>query len=252
MDLAQLKRMAAREGIPQAIVEKDYALSVVLSVLSQSPLCAGLVFKGGTAIKKIYFPQARFSEDLDFNAPAITQAKARSEIQGLFEGKELHGIRFTATKHEKTSEGLRVFLKFNSFLQQPQRVRFDFSLRENAFLQPVEKQVVDAYELGGFPLRVLALEEILAEKVHAVFSRTAARDLYDVWFLLENNVRLDPALILKKLDYYHEKPDLPGLSLRLPNFKAKWDEDLRQFLRRVPDFELVFGKVLNRLKKEGL
>ncbi|HBY57294.1 MAG TPA: hypothetical protein DEG96_05475 [Candidatus Atribacteria bacterium] len=29
-------------------------------------LCENLVFRGGTALKKIYFPEFRFSEDLDF------------------------------------------------------------------------------------------------------------------------------------------------------------------------------------------
>jgi len=67
MPTPPLRKIAAREGIPVGTLEKDYTLSIVLSLLSKNPLANSLVFKGGTAIKKIYFPEARFSEDLDFN-----------------------------------------------------------------------------------------------------------------------------------------------------------------------------------------
>lgn len=67
ISLKELKRLAGREGVPQAVVEKDYALSVVLKAIAGSELANGVVFKGGTAIRKAYFREARFSEDLDFS-----------------------------------------------------------------------------------------------------------------------------------------------------------------------------------------
>src|SRR3989338_1242151 len=55
------------------IVEKDYALSYLLAgIAKQEKLTHSLVFKGGTALKKIFFGDYRFSVDLDFstlNAP---------------------------------------------------------------------------------------------------------------------------------------------------------------------------------------
>ncbi len=66
--LNELKRTALKEGVPQAIVEKDYALSVALKAIAGSQAAPRLVFKGGTAIRKIYFENARFSEDIDFNS----------------------------------------------------------------------------------------------------------------------------------------------------------------------------------------
>lgn len=59
--------------IRRDVIEKDYALSYVLAgIAKQSQLNQSLVFKGGTALKKIFFGDYRFSVDLDFstvNAP---------------------------------------------------------------------------------------------------------------------------------------------------------------------------------------
>ena len=55
--------------VAQYVIEKDYALSYILvGIAKQSELAQSLIFKGGTALKKIYFGDYRFSEDLDFSA----------------------------------------------------------------------------------------------------------------------------------------------------------------------------------------
>ena len=61
-------RLAKRGGrrIPETVLERDYCLSWFLVGLSGTPLNDTLAFKGGTAIKKCYIPDYRFSEDLDF------------------------------------------------------------------------------------------------------------------------------------------------------------------------------------------
>src|SRR5689334_8139908 len=57
-----------RRGVPPEVIEKDYLLSYLLAGLSAVPELRGLRFKGGTALKKVYFGEYRFSEDLDFSA----------------------------------------------------------------------------------------------------------------------------------------------------------------------------------------
>src|ERR1700690_363085 len=68
-NLSLLSNRLAREGgrrIPEAVLERDYCLGWLLVALSRTPLCRSLAFKGGTALKRCYFPSYRFSEDLDF------------------------------------------------------------------------------------------------------------------------------------------------------------------------------------------
>ena len=52
--------------IPETILERDYCLSWFLAGLSRTPLRDQLAFKGGTALKKCYFGNYRFSEDLAY------------------------------------------------------------------------------------------------------------------------------------------------------------------------------------------
>ena len=74
-NLSLLSNELARQGgqrIPEAVLERDYCLSWFLVGISQTPFLQEiLVFKGGTAIKKCYIPDYRFSEDLDFTLPKI-------------------------------------------------------------------------------------------------------------------------------------------------------------------------------------
>ena len=60
--------LKAREmGVRDQQIEKDYMLSWILQGVAQhEQLSKAIVFKGGTVLKKIYFDNYRFSEDLDF------------------------------------------------------------------------------------------------------------------------------------------------------------------------------------------
>ena len=68
-NISLLSNRLAREGgrrIPEAVLERDYCLAWFLVGLSRSRVREKLVFKGGTALKRCYFGDYRFSEDLDF------------------------------------------------------------------------------------------------------------------------------------------------------------------------------------------
>ncbi len=249
MDAEELNKRAVIAGVPRAIVEKDYALSMVLFHVSKSGLAGKLVFKGGTALKKIYFPGARFSEDLDFNALAVDEKGILHELRELFEGRELGGIKFIALEKEKTRAGLRAALKFSFILGHPQRIRFDFSFRENQALKPVEKIVVDDYGLGEAKLLVLPLEELFAEKIHALSGRTAARDLYDAWFLFKRGAKTSRELVELKFAYYGEKYAPGKLKERIESFRRDWKQDLAQFMRSVPDFDAAASETIAFLEQ---
>ncbi len=69
----RLRDVAKRQGVLQPVIEKDYALSyIIVGIASHPVLGDALVFKGGTALKKLFFGDYRISEDLDYstiNAP---------------------------------------------------------------------------------------------------------------------------------------------------------------------------------------
>ena len=67
IDKSELLEKARERHLSLQMIEKDYVLGWLLFGVSKIP---GLVFKGGTALSKIYFPEIwRLSEDLDFALP---------------------------------------------------------------------------------------------------------------------------------------------------------------------------------------
>src|SRR5690348_15101755 len=62
-----IQQKATKARVRDTQIEKDYVLSWILYGISQHPhLYPCLVFKGGTVLKKVYFEDYRYSEDLDF------------------------------------------------------------------------------------------------------------------------------------------------------------------------------------------
>lgn len=63
----EIMRHAKSLGLSANTVEKDYVLNwLLLGIFSNDQLNKHWIFKGGTCLKKCYFKEYRFSEDLDF------------------------------------------------------------------------------------------------------------------------------------------------------------------------------------------
>src|SRR6516165_7542346 len=91
--------------IREDVLERDYCLAWFLCALAQSDLREVLGFKGGTALKRCYFPEYRFSEDLDFTLLSDTTF---DDIQKRLESvyatvKESSGIVFGFDRKDTNS-----------------------------------------------------------------------------------------------------------------------------------------------------
>ncbi len=67
---AEIRRFAGQWSTDPMIVDLDYVLGCFLSQWYQDKQALKMRFKGGTCLRKCYFPNYRFSEDLDFTAEA--------------------------------------------------------------------------------------------------------------------------------------------------------------------------------------
>jgi predicted nucleotidyltransferase component of viral defense system len=71
-----IRSVTQKTKVQQYIVEKDYALSYLLAAINHADgLGENLVLKGGTALKKLYFANYRFSEDLDYSTRVMGPIK---------------------------------------------------------------------------------------------------------------------------------------------------------------------------------
>ena len=81
---AEIQKKANKERVRDTQIEKDYILTWILSgVTNNEVLSKALAFKGGTVLKKFYFKDYRYSEDLDFTL--VDDGISNEAIQDAFQ-----------------------------------------------------------------------------------------------------------------------------------------------------------------------
>lgn len=199
ISLAELKARAAAEGVAEQTIELDYVLGWLLLTLGEVPvLNRTLVFKGGTALRKIYMPGWRHSEDLDFTVRGdltpndlVTAVKEWCDAAGAASGLRLGLPELDARPPRAGGRG-----NFSSKIPfvgplaktaRPRHVKLDISFEETLALEPQSRTVHVGFsdqEGRGVQILAYAIEEILAEKLRSLLQRREPRDLYDAWRLL--------------------------------------------------------------------
>ena len=96
-------RSASELGVRQGYAEKNYVNSWALWGIFTSDCGDNLLFKGGTALSKLYFPQSwRFSEDLDFGVEGECQG-SKQELRTVLDTiADRSGIDFEIREHHES------------------------------------------------------------------------------------------------------------------------------------------------------
>lgn len=241
----QLQRIAQRPGIGLQAQERDYIQHLFLSALySRSQ---GLLFKGGTALRVLH-RSPRYSEDLDFNTTldlVDTKALFRQAIADLAR----FGVMAVARNEWESAVGYSFDLSFQGPLydghdRSKGKVRVDTSLRREEVA--TERRLVSSEydDVVPFLLTALTVEHLFAEKVRALLIRGQARDLYDLWFLIEQGLSVDVDLINAKLALYDVAFEVERFQQQVEALEGGWQRDLRPLLAQVPEFALVQERVL--------
>ena len=103
--LANRLAEAGGRRIPESVLERDYCLAWFLAELAESDLQQSLAFKGGTALKRCYFGDYRFSEDLDFTLLAPMPCEdIRRQLEPVCAAvREGSGIEFAFDREDRRS-----------------------------------------------------------------------------------------------------------------------------------------------------
>lgn len=265
----ELREKSSLWGVPVETVDKDWVLGHVLRGIFSRELEEKLVFKGGTCLRKAYFSDYRFSEDLDFTAvrPVADSMFRQSLDEGLKPINEETGIRFGALDvkqqlFEDRLMGYRFFLPFwgaahPRYRQIPDgtrwlKIKIDISLREEIFLPVTRRQLLHPYsDLPAVDneMPVYCLEEIFAEKMRALIQRSylAPRDYYDLWYLWSHcRSEIDWALVQV---VFREKCRIKGIEFndssiffsqeRVFRMKKGWETSLGSHLKTIPPADTV-------------
>lgn len=270
-NISQLSnRLAAGGGlrIREDVLERDYCLAWFLNALAESDLRPVLAFKGGTALKRCYFADYRFSEDLDFT---LRQELPFEEIRARLErvyatAQQQSGIAFAFDRQDPRvrANTHTFYLRYTGPLPGNNDVKVDITINEVLSFPLEDRPVLRGYmEFSDLPenrpILVYSLNEIAAEKTVALTdpARNEPRDLYDLWYLTENEeVQLDqlaPA-ICQKLQF-RAKPceELQAaLARKQVRLRALWNMRLTHQMGALPPFEQVFREMRRTFRQAKL
>lgn len=233
--------------IPLHILEQDYIQALFLTELYDET--DRLVFKGGTFLRHGHGLD-RFSQDLDFTA---TETPPDNFLETCAQNLEDYGVGAYIDNQTEYEHGQSCRLRYEGPLYDGTdrslgSIEIDISTRDDIVHEPVwtrlffeypETRVVNA--LGLQP------EELLAEKLRALSTRTQARDLYDVWFLLQQGIEPQQETFEQKMETVDEEP-----AITLTVTMEDWDNDLGLLLANPPSFEQIHSDVRQMLSQHGI
>jgi predicted nucleotidyltransferase component of viral defense system len=236
----QLREIARRSGITPYYEEKEYLQHIFLYNLFKED--KEFVFKGGTCLRIAYkFP--RFSEDLDFNSNAKI-GKVQETIDKTLESFNLLGIRNEYVKKEPFEESFTAKIMFYGPLYAEGRrdstnsIQLDIGRRDKMLLEPKWVQVNPPYpDVPKFFVQAMDETEILAEKIRALYMRSLPRDLFDVWSMINAQIKPDMELVEKKMTGKQKKATLCT--------KEEYERDIKNLLPVLPPYK----QVISDLKK---
>jgi len=188
---ATVRRIAAETGFREEAVEKVLYLSAILERFGSHPdLKNGWVLKGGTAINLFYLEVPRLSGDIDINYIGSRELEAMRAARPAFERAiiaccEREGCQVRRVPSEHAGGKYR--LRYTGGVGGSGALELDVN-----FVQRVPLFGID-HRVPRFPPRdapgrvpVLAVEELAAGKFTALLTRSAPRDAFDAWQLLES------------------------------------------------------------------
>jgi len=263
-------RLAADGGrrIREDVLERDYCLAWFLAVLSQSDLKTVLGFKGGTALKRCYFSDYRFSEDLDFTLlEAIPFEEILGRLEPVYRGvRDGSGITFAFDREDRQPHvnSYTFYLKYTGPLPTGNDAKVDITVREHLVFPLEERPVLRGYEeFTDVPenrlIQVYSLAEIATEKTIALAdrARNEPRDLYDLWHLTTNQgIELDHLVdaIRQKLEFRGKACEglEDAILQKEVRLKALWSGRLAYQMSKLPQFDEVFRAIRRTLRQANL
>lgn len=259
----EIQQKAREMGVRDQQIEKDYILSWILQgIANHEHLSKVIVFKGGTVLKKVYFEDYRFSEDLDFTLlnNKISNDQIFTWFKEVFDyvQQEANIKLSIIDDNEHEDGGINFYISYTGPLGgqgSNKKVKVDISKNEKMEFDPVSKNVLIRYsDLTEHQLLCYSLEEVLVEKMRTVMQRMQARDFFDIWYLLEVH-GMDADFHLKEFTSkctskglnagdFHKK-----LTERLPQYKGRWKSSMSEQIKDLPDFDKVERETQRHLKK---
>lgn len=264
--LAELNAVAERYHVPADTIEKDYMICWILASLSRSPLREGWILYGGTAIKRIYFEDHRFSEDIDLVSPQVVTLRALHEqlAEALTQARDTANVVMTVAPDRTLIQEARArlvvrYTGYEEIVGAPKEIRLDCAMGRERSGDTQEGSLLRSYSdltshCGTFPVQTL--NTLLAGKLGLLIeaTRKEPRDLFDLWFLLQrlDRFRFSLGRVCSAFTQRYGYP--PSFSLFEPHlenrlYRERWETRLHQQIAHLPAIDVVIMETRRRLEQ---
>lgn len=160
-------------------IHKLYMAQILSLLFKDKDLCNVLAFKGGTSLM-FFHNLNRFSTDLDFNL------LVPEKLDMVYDKVRTILTRFGSIDDEAKKLYGPVFVL--NYGKGERMLKVEISIR----------QYPNHYEmrsLAGTDIRVMTLPDMFAHKLCAMGERLSPRDVYDVWFFLQNHTEINEEIV---------------------------------------------------------
>tara|TARA_R110000851_G_scaffold265038_1_gene417575 strand:- start:337 stop:1734 length:1398 start_codon:yes stop_codon:yes gene_type:complete len=265
----EIDAKAAEFEINTSNVQRDYVFGWLLFAIFHNEYFSNLlVLKGGNCFRKAYFPNTRFSSDLDFSTiEALDLDKFTAEMEVCCNvAHDASGIKFVAERNSfqeakranlgqntdrKIYKGKVFFEDFYGAKSTIEiSVRMDVTEFDKLYMPVSRVPIIHPYsdaEKCQVELRCVAVEESIASKMKCLLQRRHSHDLYDLVYaaFFNSSIDLDRSEIarvfLRKTIFERSPGSAKQILLGLPMtfFRAAWNKYIVCPAQSKIDFESV-------------
>lgn len=269
----EIIEISENKRLKTSTIDKDWVLGHFLNAMySFKEVKENFVFKGGTALKKCYFTDYRFSEDLDFTLLDSNFVVDSNFLQKIIKkatgnsGVKFHLFKQKFQKSEDEEQGYEIKLKYWGADHKPNKaplppdrwltlIKLDINFTEKLLTEPTQKGIIHEYsdkDIISQIIPVYSLSEVISEKLRSLIQRNRPRDIYDIWniadYFSEQEYSHIKKLLLEKAEdkniVISNVSDLVNAEKARKNKRA-WQSSLGGHLPlgELPEFDLVYNKI---------
>lgn len=202
--------IAKEQGFIRDNLEKVMRLVEILNYFHDSPLLSkSLVLKGGTAINFTVFQLPRLSVDIDLDFTAdcsremmlSIRQEVNAEILRYMESEGYHIASGSKNPHTLDSW---VF-HYTNAAGNNDGIKIEINYSDRCHILPAIDTHVSIPFLSDVEVRSLSPIELFATKINALIGRSAARDIYDVYNMVEHQLFLsdEEQTLLRKATVFY-------------------------------------------------
>ncbi|MEA2018238.1 MAG: nucleotidyl transferase AbiEii/AbiGii toxin family protein [Campylobacterota bacterium] len=213
----------------------------VLDKLSKDKLFANndIRFVGGTALS--YYINHRLSEDLDFATIDLNKELIDTAMLSYGATKIEHNNNMTDSA---TNDGFNLEDSYIVYMLDDVKVDF-FEPPFNLFEEKVWKD--DKFtKYNNTELKVMSLDGVIYLKMMAFWNRKKYRDIYDIYFILENKISTTNKLLTKYIEYnisYTKKDLVDKISSKNEFYEKYGDEGINTLVQNPNPYEWYRNKI---------